>query len=169
VELILTWLGIILLGLFCLLGLALLVLGLPGTFVIVIASAVYAWATGFQALTLATLGILLTMALVGEAIEFASTVLGGKERPTRRVAIAAVLGAIFGGIFGAPFFFGIGALFGALGGAFAGAWLASTSEGSSHDQAVRHGIDALRGRLLGFIVKAAIAFAMTVVALGAAI
>lgn len=169
VEFIVTWLGIVLLALFCLLGLAFLILGLPGTFVIVGASAIYGWMTGFQALTWGTVGLLLIMALVGEVIEFASTVMGGKEQPSRRVAISAVLGAIVGGIFGVPFFFGVGALFGALGGAFAGAWLAATAEGHSHDRAVRHGFDALRGRLLGFIVKTAIACAMTVVALGAAI
>ena len=169
VDLLTFSLGISLLILFCLLGLVLLVLGLPGTFLIAGAAAVYGWATGFASLTTATVVWLFVMAVAGEVIEFASAAAGGRAKASRRVTIAAIAGAVVGGIFGAPFFFGVGALLGALGGAFAGATLAATAEGKTGDAAIRHGVDALRGRLLGFIVKSAIAVAMTVVAVGAAI
>jgi uncharacterized protein YqgC (DUF456 family) len=158
------WLGIALLALLCVGALLTLVLGLPGTFLIVLIAGIYGWATGFAEVTLGTVGGLFALALLAEAIEFASAARGGGEggpKPSLRITLAAIAGAIAGGLLGAPLFFGIGALFGAFAGAFAGAALAATWEGHDRDTAVRHGMQALRGRVLGFVVKSAIATAMT--------
>jgi len=81
--------------------------------------------------------------------------------PSRRITIGAIAGAVVGGLLGAPFFFGVGALAGAFGGAFAGAALAAMWEGHDRETVVHHGMQALRGRVLGFVVKSAIATAMT--------
>ena len=159
-------LGLFLLALFCLIALASLVVGLPGTFLIVIAAWVYAWATGFLAVTWTTLGWLLGLAVLAEGLEFASAaVASGSESPSRRVAVSAIVG----GIVGTPFFFGVGSLLGALAGAFAGATVAASAEGRDTASAMRTGMSAMRGRLLGFIVKAAIGALMLVVLFGAAI
>ena len=55
----------------CLLALFSLLLGFPGTFVIVVAATVYAWATGFATVGWSTVGWLLLLALAAEGIEFA--------------------------------------------------------------------------------------------------
>jgi len=159
------WLGILTLAVLCVGALMTLILGLPGTFLIVLVGLAYGWATGFSEVTWATIGGLLALALLAEAIELASAARGGGEgaaKPSLRITFAAIAGAIAGGLVGAPIFFGVGALFGAFAGAFAGAALAAVSEGHGRDAAVRHGLQALRGRVLGFVVKSAIATAMTV-------
>ena len=163
-------LGLILLVLGCVVALATLVLGLPGTFLIVGVALLYAWATGFAAVTWTTLGWLLGLAVVAEGLEFASAAIAtGDAAPSRKVSTAAIVGAIVGGIVGTPFLFGVGSLIGALTGAFAGAAVATSWEGHDAARAMRTGLTALRGRLLGFVVKAAIGAAMLVVLLAAAL
>ncbi len=157
-------LGVVALFAFSVLALATLIVGLPGTFIIVATAFVYAWATGFTAVTWTTIGWLLGLAVFAEGLELVSATLGsGSERPSRKVAMYALTGGIIGGVVGTPFFFGVGSLLGALGGAFGGAALATSSEGAGVAVAIRNGFAALRGRLLGFIVKAAIGVVMLVV------
>jgi uncharacterized protein YqgC (DUF456 family) len=151
---------------FCLAGLAGIVLGLPGTLLILGAAAAYGWATGFELVTFVTLAWLAAMALAGEGLEFAATAaaVSGKE-PSRRVTVGVLVGAFVGGLAGAPFFFGLGSLPGALLGAFAAAALAVASEGGTGSHALSTGLAALRGRLVGFILKGGIAVAMILVVL----
>jgi uncharacterized protein YqgC (DUF456 family) len=153
----------------CLGALSSLLFGFPGTFIIVAAALVYAWATGFVAVTWSTLAWLIGLALVGEAIELVAAAGGAGERPSRRVAVAAILGGFIGGIVGLPILFGIGALLGALAGAFVGAAMAAASEGDSVDTSFRAGVRALRGRLLGFVLKASLAVVMVVLVFAAAL
>lgn len=162
-EMLLYLLGLFALGLGCVVGLAALVVGLPGTFIILVTALIYSWATGFAALTLSILAWLLALALVAEALEFVAAASGAPgARPSRRVQASAIVGSIIGGILAAPILFGIGALFGALAGAFAGAALAVSAEGGSFSDATTHGFAALRGRLLGFVLKASIAVGMVI-------
>ena len=145
----------------CLAGVVSLVFGLPGTWVIVAAALVYAWATGFAGVTWGTIGWLGGLAVVGEGIEFlASSAAATGARPSRRVFAGTLLGSFAGGLLGVPFLFGIGALFGALAGAFAGAAVAVASEGGDRGAALSTGFAAMRGRLLGFVLKAAVAVLM---------
>jgi hypothetical protein len=163
-------LGLVLLFSVCLLAFASLLFGLPGTFLIVAAALVYAWATGFAAVEWSTIGWLAGLAIVGEGIElFAATAGVASERPSRRVMAFVLVGGIAGGIVGTPFLFGVGSLLGALLGAFAGAAVAVTSEGGSLGSAFGTGIAAMRGRLLGFVFKSAIAMVMLVVLAAAVI
>jgi hypothetical protein len=156
-------LGLLLLFTFCLLALVSLVFGLPGTFLIVAAALVYAWATGFATVHWSTIGWLLLMALIGEGVELlAGSVSAAGARPSRRVTIGVLAGGFIGGIVGTPFLFGIGSLIGALIGAFGGAALAVASEGGSVGSALTTGLAAMRGRLLGFVLKASIAVVMVV-------
>jgi hypothetical protein len=148
----------------CLIALASLVLGLPGTFLLVGIALLYGWATDFETVRWATIGWLVLLAFVGEGIELlASSAAAAGSRPSRRVTIGALVGAIVGGIVGAPFFFGVGALPGALAGAFAGAYLAVRSEGGSMQESFTTGLAAMKGRLLGFVLKSALAVVMVVI------
>ncbi|HEX7408270.1 MAG TPA: DUF456 family protein [Candidatus Binatia bacterium] len=141
-----------------------LLLGLPGTLFIVIAALVYGWATGFAAVTWSTVGWLFLLAVVGEGGEFFAGAAGAAgERPSRRVMVGALAGGVVGGLAGTPLLFGVGSLLGALVGAFAGAALAVISEGGTMTSALSTGLAAFRGRLLGFVFKAAIAVVMLVV------
>jgi len=156
-------LGMAMLLLVCLIGMAALVFGLPGTLIILAAAAVYAWSTGFATVHWGTLGWLAFLSLVAEGLEFAAAGLGAAgRRPSRRVTIGALAGGFAGGIIGTPFLFGIGALIGALLGAFTGAAVAVASEGGDMRTVLGAGLAALRGRLLGFIAKAAIAAFMVI-------
>jgi hypothetical protein len=163
-------LGLVLLFSFCLAAFAALLFGIPGTFLIVAAALVYAWATGFAAVEWSTIGWLAGLAIAGEGIEFLAGTIGtAGERPSRRVTVLVLLGGVAGGIAGAAFLFGLGSLIGALLGAFAGAAIAVAWEGGSLRSAVGAGLAAMRGRLLGFILKSAIAAVMLVVLFAAAI
>jgi len=163
VEALLHVVGIVLLFSVCLAALISLLFGIPGTFVIVGAALVYAWATGFAAVHWSTLGWLVLLAFAGEGIEFvAASVAAAGTQPSRRAAVAALVGGIVGGIIGTPFLFGVGSLLGALAGAFAGAALAVLTEGRGPVAAWTTGLAALRGRLLGFVCKSAIAVVMLV-------
>ncbi len=162
--------GIILLTIGCLFALATLVVGLPGTFIIVGLGLLYGWSTGFVAVDGATIVWLVALAAAAELLELGSTLLAsGAEKPTRRVQIMAIVGGITGGIIGTPLLFGLGSLLGALAGAFAGAAAASGYEGRGTEAALRSGFAAFRGRLLGFIVKASIGVAMVALLIGTAI
>lgn len=163
-ETVLHLVALLLLGLGCFAGLVALLLGLPGTFIILAAAGIYAVATGFATISLSVLAWLLALALLAEALEFVAAAASGVPgaAPSRRVQVSAIAGSILGGILGAPILFGLGALFGALAGAFAGAALAVAWEGGSVSDAARHGFAALRGRLLGFVVKASIAVVMLI-------
>jgi hypothetical protein len=158
-------LGVAVLVLCCVVALASLVFGLPGTFLIVGVAFVYAWVTDFAGVTLVTVFGLLGLALIAEGIEFLSAAAGSKDpslAPSRRITVLAILGAVVGAIAGAPLLFGLGALLGAFGGAFAGAALAAASLGHDRSAVFRHGMHALRGRVLGFVVKSALATVMSV-------
>lgn len=156
--------GIAILLLGCVLALISLVIGLPGTFLIVALALLYGLGTSFRDVGWSTIGWLALLAVVGEGVEFAASAIGtGGGRPSRRASIWAIAGALAGGIFGTPILLGLGSLAGALVGAFAGAALAVGSEGASAGEALAAGLAAMKGRLLGFVVKAAIAVAMIVV------
>lgn len=157
--------GLVLVALFsvCAAALASLLFGFPGTFVIVGAALAYAWWTGFTTVTWSTVAWLTGLALLGEAIEFVAGSAGATgARPSRRVFVGALLGSFVGGLLGVPFLFGLGALLGGLLGAFAGAAVAVVSEGGNTAAAVSTGLAALRGRLVGFLLKSGVAVVMVV-------
>jgi hypothetical protein len=162
--------GLILLVTGCLAALFSLVIGVPGTFIIVAIALLYAWATGFVTVQWSTIAWLTLLAVAGEVIEFAASgAAAAGTRPSRRVTIGALAGALVGGILGMPLLFGVGALLGALAGAFVGAALAVRSEGGSLDESIATGFAALKGRLLGFVVKMALGAAMVIILVAAAI
>jgi uncharacterized protein len=167
----LLWLGGIVLLLLCfLLGLVSLIFGLPGTFIIFAAALVYAWATDFAVLQWTVPALLLVLAVVAEILELVAASASASSaslEPSRRVTIATIVGAIVGGIVGTPFLFGIGSLIGAMAGAFAGAALAVSSSGGSWNASMRSGFAAMRGRLVGFVIKAAIAVTMILIVVAA--
>ena len=86
-------LGLLLLFGFCGVALVSLVFGLPGTFLIVAAALVYAWATGFAAVTWSTVGWLALLAAIGEGIEFVAGSAGAASRRRRAASPCPSLSA----------------------------------------------------------------------------
>ena len=147
-------------------ALAVIPFGLPGTFLIVLSSLVYAWATEFAEVTWATLALLLAAALFAEGVEAAAGIMGAKRYGSGNMGVlASIAGGIVGALLGAPLFFGLGAIPGALIGAFAAAVLAEVVGGRSLHEALRAGWGTFLGRVAGTAVKGAVAVAMVVICL----
>jgi len=153
-------------------------LGLPGTWLIVAAAALYAWlvpADAWTAIGWWAVGFLVALAVLGEILEFVAGALGvTKVGGSRRGAVLAIVGSLAGAIVG--LFVGlpipvIGSLVSAvlLGGlgALAGAMLGEMWKGRDFDTSLTVGKAAFVGRLLGTVAKLVICTLMVVVTLGA--
>ncbi len=148
----------------------LVVLGLPGTWLMAGMTALAAWwrwnpqqGWSEQFIGLPGLAIVFGLALLGEFWEFAASAAGAKKAGASGWgSFGALLGALIGGI-AATFFIPIpivGSLIGACGGAAAGAWIFELGVGREHHQAVRSGIGAGIGKLRGMLAKLGAAAAM---------
>jgi uncharacterized protein YqgC (DUF456 family) len=141
-----------------LLWLFLVVLGMPGNWLMV-AGAIALWwyePTTFSVWTLVAMGVL---AGVGELLELVAGMAGAKKAGgTRRGAIGALVGGLIGGIV-ATFLISIpvaGTLIGACVGASLGAGGLELTGGRSMDDAVKSGVGAGVGRLVGTGIKLAV-------------
>lgn len=153
-------------------------IGLPGNWIIVAAVALYVWlgpTDGVAAIGVEALGVLVVLALVGEAVEFVAASAGvTKAGGTRRGALGALAGSIVGGVAG--LFVGVpipivGSLaaalvFGGLG-ALVGAFLAESAQGRDFDTSMSIGKAAFFGRIFGTLGKMIVGSVMVVVTLAA--
>lgn len=147
-------------------GLISLVVGLPGTFIILADAALYGWYGGFQEITVKTIIILIALAVIGEVLEFVFGIAGAKKQKASKSAIVgSIIGGIVGAVLGAPFFFGVGSIIGAFLGAFAGAFLIELAKEKGLNQAMQSGRGAFVGRVVGTITKGVIAIAMIAIML----
>lgn len=143
--------------------LALVFFGLPGTWLMVLSTAIVAWmqwqpgaSVSNQPISLWTLLVLVALAVVGEILEFVAGAAGAKRAGgSTRGALAAIVGGLVGAIVG-TFMIPIpllGSLLGAAGGAGLAAWTAELTSGKSHETALRIGWGAGVGRLMGTLYK----------------
>ncbi len=155
--------------LFCLnaLGLFLVAVGLPGNWLMVLASAGVSWLTGLRLISLPTLIALALLALAGEVVELVAGAAGSRKAGgTWRGSAGALAVGLVGGILGTfllplpP----LGSILGACAGAFVGALLGELSAGKRMEAAVDVGRGAFIGRLLGTIYKLAIGVLILIVA-----
>ncbi len=150
----------IILSLGCLIGVALTVLGLPGTWLMVLgALGVEAWRP--ELLSWGAIITAATMALLAEVAELAAGAVGAKKAGgSKRSAIGAIVGGILGGIVGTfaipiPI---VGTVLGAaLGSGAAAAFMELSVEGRSSAQIRRVGWGAFIGRLVATVLKTAFA------------
>ncbi|HUT51766.1 MAG TPA: DUF456 domain-containing protein [bacterium] len=166
-----TWLGVLsIIGLvffFLIMALALLsiVIGIPGTWIILAEALVYALITHFdQGIGWYDLLALLIMAGAGELAEFILTAYGAQKYGASKKAIA---GALAGGLIGAilvnmaiPI---IGALIGAFLGVYLGAFLITYYLEKDLTKSRQAGIGAFMGRLGAVLVKGTMGVAMAAV------
>ena len=152
-------------------------LGLPGNWLMLIATAIYAVAVpevATESLWWVVLAVLLVLAIVGEAIEMLASAHGvRKHGGTKRSAllsfVGAIVGAIFGAVIGTGFMPIIGSLICALlfsgAGALGGAFLGEQWSGRSVDDSLQVGQAAFWARLAGTAAKMAIGCVMLAVIL----
>jgi uncharacterized protein YqgC (DUF456 family) len=162
------WLAYLLLIALDLGGVLLAAFTLPGTWLILGATAVYAWVThGPQFVRWPWLLALLILALVAEVGEF---VLGGagarKAGATKWGMFGGLAGAIVGGIALSgviPVAFPLSTIIGICLGSFIGAFGVEMLLGRPVWQSVRIGLGAAKGRFFGIVGKVTIAIVMLLV------
>ncbi len=141
--------------LFSLLGVALTLLTLPGTWLaILVATGLQAWRGDLFSWW--TLIACATIALAGEAIEIAASALGAaKGGASRKGALAAVVGSLIGAVGGSLFLPPVGTIMGAVLGAGLGAlWVEHSLLQRPLSEAAMAGTGAAAGRLIATLAKA---------------
>ena len=158
-----TVLGIVLLISLSLVGLAMVPLGLPGLWVMVVGVLAYGWLTGFRSVGVATIAIVLGLAFLGEIIEnwigFRYTKrYGGSTRS----GWGAFIGGLVGAGVGVPIAI-IGSVIGAFLGSFIGAALFEYTYSRHAGGATRAGWGAVLGRAAGAAIKIALGLVIAVI------
>jgi uncharacterized protein YqgC (DUF456 family) len=165
----LIWIYYILLILISLGGLALVLVTLPGLWVMTAASAVYALATHEHHLGPRTLLVLFLLSLGAEIVELtAGGAAARKAGGGRRASIGALIGGIVGGIVGSFVLPLVLTIVGICLGAFVGAAGFELLGGGEAIHSVRVGWGAAKGRFLGVILKLGIGIVMLLLILIAA-
>jgi uncharacterized protein YqgC (DUF456 family) len=142
-------------------GLVAVVFGLPGTWLILTASILYAWFTDFTVISVKLLLLLFAIAAIAELMEFGASVWGARRYGgTKRAMVGTLLGGLLGAIALSPLMFGLGSIFGAFLGAFAGAFCMTYLEERKMGEAARVGWGAFLGRVVATVFKGAAAVTM---------
>ncbi|MDH3558274.1 MAG: DUF456 domain-containing protein [Deltaproteobacteria bacterium] len=137
-------------------GLIAVVLGLPGTWLILVASVFYGWLTDFAIITSQLLLGLLALAVVAELLDFTAGLWGARRYGgTKKAMVGTMIGGILGAVALSPMLFGFGTIVGAFFGAFVGAFSMTYLEQRKMDKAMRVGWGALLGRVFAMVFKGA--------------
>ncbi len=144
-------------------GIFVIPVGLPGTFLIAGNALMYGWFTDFSELTGWVIVALFAIAVFAEVLEF---VIGagtaGKFGASRAGMTGAIIGGIAGAILATPLLPILGTLLGAFAGAFAGATAFEFASSRDMDKALRVGVGAFLGSVASKLTKIAAAVAMVV-------
>ena len=155
----------VLLALCCLIGLALIAIGLPGLWLEVIAVLGYGALTHFRTLGVATIAAVVGLALLGELFElWFGYGLTRRYGGSQRAGWGALLGGIVGAVVGVPVPV-IGSVIGSVLGSFAGAVVFEYVGSLKGGAALRAGWGALLGRVGATTAKIAIGIVIAVLAL----
>ena len=151
---------LILLVLINLIWLLLVLFGLPGNWLVVTSTCLFAWWRWEDGVfSVYTLIAIVVLAVLGELFELIGGMHGAKRAgASRRGSIAALAGAVAGAIFGTfmiPVMF-LGTVLGACIGAGLGAWAIEASRGRKMEESVRCGVGAGLGELVGITAKVTI-------------
>jgi uncharacterized protein YqgC (DUF456 family) len=165
------YLGAILLSLLNAVWLALVIIGLPGNWLMVLSTMLLAWwrwtaDPGRPMFGVPVLVAICLLALAGEIVELLAGVVGARVAGgTRRGALGALVGALVGGLLG-TFLIAIpalGSLLGTCGGAAVGAWALELRGGQTARMSLNAGLGAGAGRLVGTLAKLAAGVAIWIV------
>ena len=150
-------------------GLALIPLGLPGLWVIVLGILGFGWLTDFRTLGIGSIVAVLGLALLGEAVEaYVGFRFAQRYGGSRRAGWGALAGGLIGAIVGVPVPI-VGSVIGGFVGAFLGAALFEYSRARHSEGAVRAGWGAMLGRALAAGVKMGVGIVILVIGVFAAV
>lgn len=153
---------LLLLAAVLLLALLLIPLGLPGTWVMVIAAWGYNYVVDGDPVGTRTILGTAVLAIIAEVFEFTLAAKYTKKYGgSRRAGWGAIIGGVVGAIVGVPVPI-VGSVIGAFAGAFIGAWLAERSRGDLAGNATRVASGALLGKVVAAAMKVAIGLVMIV-------
>ena len=145
-----------------LLSLILIVLGLPGLWIMVASAVAYNMLVPGDPIGWFTLIAVTVLGVIAEVLEFTlSGQYARKYGGSRRAGWGAIIGGIVGAIVGVPVPI-VGPVIGAFAGSFIGALAAELTAGSSAGAAGRVAWGALIGRAVSTALKIAIGFAIGV-------
>lgn len=136
-----------------LLSFLLVLLSLPGNFMLAGLAFFYGLGTGFSEVTGRVVLVLLGVAVIGELLEFGAGILFSRKYGA---SVPGALGSVAGGIAGGVIGAGAGlllALPGAFIGAFAGAFIVEYLRFQKLESAARAGTGAFFGRIAGILFK----------------
>lgn len=130
---------------------------MPGNWLMIISTGVFAWLTWDSGpISLATLIAVTILAFLGEVVEFLGGMGGAKKNGASFIgSIGAIMGAIIGAVLG-TFFLPIpilGTILGSCIGAGIGTWLLELATGKTHNDSMRSGMGAGVGQLIGITTK----------------
>ena len=146
-------------------GLALIPLGLPGLWVILLGIMGYGWLTDFTTLSAWLIGLVVALAFLGEIFEsWIGFRYAQRYGGSRRAGWGALVGGLIGAVVGVPVPI-IGSVIGGFLGAFLGAALFEFSHAAKTGTAARAGWGAVLGRAAAAAGKMAIGVVMFVVVL----
>ena len=152
-------------------GWLLAVIQLPGTWFILLATAVYDWHFAWKPIAWQLLVIMVLLAVAAEVVDLLAGMKGAQQAGASR---AASWGALIGGFCGTVLFIPVpipifAPVVGGLLGCFAGALIAERNVHGDAGKSARVGFGAAVGRLVGLLIKLMTAFVMSGIALGAAV
>jgi uncharacterized protein len=139
---------------------------LPGTWLMVLVTAVLKWwQPGYVQVSWTVLGMAAGLAVLGEVLEFVLGAAGSRHAGgSRRAAALAIVGSIVGGIMGTALPVPIvGTLIGACLGAFVGSLIGDLWAGRTLFPSVEAGWGAAVGRFWGTIAKLAIGATIVII------
>ncbi|MBU1229743.1 MAG: DUF456 domain-containing protein [Proteobacteria bacterium] len=141
--------------LFCFLWLNLL--SLPGNWLMLGVLCLAAWLGPEGRITWAFVGLMGAAAVLGEVLELAAQLIGGKRGGASGVGnFGGIVGSIAGAILLAPFALGLGSLVGALFGAWVGCFTVELMRQETRQRAAEAAWGAFWGRSFGLAAKSAV-------------
>jgi uncharacterized protein len=154
--------ALLILAFVILLSLVLIVLGLPGLWIMVASAVTYNLIVPGDPIGWFTLVAVAVLALVAELLEFTMTGrYARKYGGSRRAGWGAIIGGMIGAFVGFPVPI-VGPVIGAFIGSFCGALVAELTGGSSAGDATRVAKGALIGRVMSTVLKIGIGFTIGV-------
>jgi uncharacterized protein len=149
-------------------GLALVPLGLPGLWVMVLGVLGYGWLTHFRTVGVTTIVVVVGLAFLGEILEgWVGFGLARRYGGSHRAGWGALIGGLAGAVVGVPVPI-IGSVIGAFAGSFIGAAAFEYSWSGATGTAVRAGWGAVLGRAAAAAAKIALGVVIAVLAAFAA-
>jgi uncharacterized protein YqgC (DUF456 family) len=138
--------------------LALVPFALPGNWLIVITTVLFAWwRAEDKVFSPYTLGAITVLALLGELVEFFGGVMGARKAGARFLgSLGAIIGAVIGAVIGTFVFPILGTLLGSCAGAAIGVSVFEVAGGRRVEDTVNLGLGAGLGRFFGTTAKIAL-------------